>query len=198
MRPTLEHLESRELLAVWSEPMHITYSLTYLRALGDLPRDVVRAEAREAIKLFDTNVPGVKLYQVSGSGANIDLHVETIDGPGGLWGWGQYPPDGRISIDPEEDWDLNMIRWILLHETGHALGLQHTNDTRDVMYPYYNEANPVLSLSNNDVATALVLYPSKKAAVVTQPDSYQAYLQWYETYLRWYHDVFLPWWYATH
>lgn len=159
MRPTLEHLESRELLAVWSEPMHITYSLTALRALGDLPRDVVRAEAREAIKLWDAAVPGIKCYQVSGS-ADIDFHIGQLDGPGysTLWGYGYYPPNGRITLDQSEAWTLPMLDWITKHEVGHALGLGHSSNEDDMMYPYYRPGNPVTSLSDADLAIALSMY----------------------------------------
>lgn len=164
MKPELEQLEGRELPATWANPLHITYSLTYLKALGDISRDVVRAEAKEAVKLWDSAVPGIKCYQVSGK-ADIDFYVGQLDGPGysTLWGYGYYPPNGKIILDQTETWTRPMLDWIAPHEVGHSLGLYHSANKEDMMYPYFNKTNPVTSLSDADIAIAIALYTNNNS-----------------------------------
>lgn len=58
-----------------------------------------------------------------------------------------HAPDGRL-IDPRK------IRLTAAHEMGHVLGLPHSDDTRDVMYPY----NTATRLTYRDFRTVEVLY----------------------------------------
>jgi len=39
---------------------------------------------------------------------------------------------------------------VVLHEVGHCLGLSHSSNKEDVMWPYYRKDDPVLQLSGND------------------------------------------------
>ena len=46
------------------------------------------------------------------------------------------------------------VRVIALHEIGHLIGLDHSSDTTDIMYP----VTKVRDLSPRDIQTAMLLY----------------------------------------
>lgn len=45
----------------------------------------------------------------------------------------------RISNDSEKVPNVGTLKSVLLHESGHALGLAHTDDSNQIMYPYLHE-----------------------------------------------------------
>jgi hypothetical protein len=71
----------------------------------------------------------------------------SFDGPGGVLAH-TFLPDppnpepraGDIHLDADESWQAGSfvdLFSVALHETGHALGLAHSNDPSSVMYPFY-------------------------------------------------------------
>ncbi|KAK4419600.1 Metalloendoproteinase 1 [Sesamum alatum] len=65
-----------------------------------------------------------------------------FDGPGGVVAHAFGPTDGTLHFDGDEWWvdgetpDAFDLQTVGLHELGHVLGLDHTNDKGAIMYPY--------------------------------------------------------------
>jgi hypothetical protein len=101
-----------------------------------------------------------------------------FDGPGGVLAHTFYPappnPEpiaGDMHFNDSESWHIGAnidVFSVALHELGHSLGLGHSDDPSDVMYPYYKM---VTTLNSGDIAAAQTLYASGPAAAppVTTP-----------------------------
>ena len=88
-----------------------------------------------------------------------------FDGPGGVLAHTFYPappnPEpiaGDMHLDNDENWNAGVntdLFSVSLHELGHALGLGHSDNPADVMYPYYKI---VTTLAAGDKAAILTMY----------------------------------------
>ena len=68
------------------------------------------------------------------------------------------PIAGDMHLNDDERWQIGAdtdVYTVALHEAGHALGLVHTDDPNDVMYPYYRFGK---HLSSNDIANVQSIY----------------------------------------
>jgi Matrixin len=108
------------------------------------------------------------------SGAHGDGYP--FDGPGGVLAHTFYPvptnPEpvaGDMHFDDDESWNIGAnvdVFSIALHEAGHALGLGHSDNPDDVMYPYYHMHT---GLSQGDIAAILQLYAPQDGTSSTSP-----------------------------
>uniref|UniRef100_A0A183BQY3 ZnMc domain-containing protein n=1 Tax=Globodera pallida TaxID=36090 RepID=A0A183BQY3_GLOPA len=104
---------------------------------------------------------------------------ESFDGSGGLVAHSAYPPLGIVHFDASERWNIGHrkggnagggghrqpprrggpsplsldLRYVALHEIGHALGLRHSAYRHSVMNTYYRENLKVSEGTNGGPAT---------------------------------------------
>jgi hypothetical protein len=96
-----------------------------------------------------------------------------FDGPGGVVAHTFYPfppnPEtiaGDMHFDDSEPWHIGAnidVFSVALHELGHALGLGHSDNPNDVMYPYFKI---VSTLADGDIAAIRTIYATRTGPVV--------------------------------
>jgi hypothetical protein len=94
-----------------------------------------------------------------------------FDGPGGVLAHTFYPANpnqepiaGDMHLDDSESWNIGKnvdLFSVTLHELGHALGLGHSDNPNDVMYPYYKMST---GLQAGDIAAIQTMYASQTGA----------------------------------
>ncbi|HYV63743.1 MAG TPA: matrixin family metalloprotease, partial [Bryobacteraceae bacterium] len=99
-----------------------------------------------------------------------------FDGPGGVVAHTFYPapvnPEsiaGDLHFDDAESWRVGAsidVFSVALHELGHALGLGHSDNPNDVMYPYFKI---VTGLADGDKAAILTMYAARTGTVPPSP-----------------------------
>ena len=99
-----------------------------------------------------------------------------FDGPGGVLAHTFYPappnPEpiaGDMHFDDSENWGIGQgvdVFSVTLHETGHALGLGHSDLPTSVMYPYYKLWT---GLTADDIAAIRMLYAPATTPPATPP-----------------------------
>jgi len=99
-------------------------------------------------------VSGFRSFKVAKEGdANIRVYMRKLDGMGGTLGLAYQaagplldmgahqsmrPPFvGDIVLDLSENWTPSKLLGVMKHEVGHAIGLDHIEDDRALMNPYF-------------------------------------------------------------
>ncbi|XP_069494838.1 matrix metalloproteinase-18-like [Ambystoma mexicanum] len=170
--------------AKWKK-LTLTYKI--LNRTSRLTENIVRAELKKALSVWE-NVSPISFVEVgANSSADIDIffvsgiHADggknAFDGSGRVLGHAFFPPaksskkdiDGDLHLDNDENWTSASKRGINLfqvaaHEVGHSLGLDHSTIPGALMAPTYKGYNPVFQLHQDDIDAIQSVYgkPSSK------------------------------------
>jgi predicted Zn-dependent protease len=139
----------------------------WIQWAGDLPEwnEGYRDQVRQAVREWDEVGLPVR-FAFTGDSARADVHVSFVD-------HFDEPISGRTKWARDDDWwitdaditlavhhraghvlDEDAMRAMALHELGHLLGLDHTEDATSIMAPKVR----VRTLSPADLATVRLLY----------------------------------------
>ncbi len=107
-----------------------------------------------------------------GSGDQVDIFAQSaaIDGLGKTLAYTYFPTVGDVTYDTAEVWTESSFLETTVHELGHALGLDHEDNTPAIMNSVlgnrYNNVNRPF-LFDDDINGIRSLYGSGKGTVVT-------------------------------
>ncbi len=140
-----------------------------------LSRDAWQGAYRRALAAWDSACALTVTWVDESAGQKGDIRFGGHALPAGELGFTYYPPAGECYLGTQAEYlpeDLTMLLSVLLHETGHALGLDHSSVPNAVMYPFLNIRS---GLAPDDIARIRALYgaPPPAPPPLVLPDRYE-------------------------
>ncbi|PAV60464.1 hypothetical protein WR25_10590 [Diploscapter pachys] len=149
-------------------------------------RNAVRAILRSSFDQWEKALGGYLLFiekpdrkfeliSDKPNNVNIDIYFargyhgckEAMDGRGGIVAHSKFPPKGVLHLDADERWSIDGkrgvdLRYTLLHEIGHLLGMRHLIRKDAIMNPEYQSTPETPKLSYFDRRALYRLYQLHK------------------------------------
>lgn len=186
--PDLNPFANYQTAAVWISPA-ITYSIA--NCPRSLDCELAHQAVREAVAAWDA-VADITLEEVAADGDIVISWVtgehgdrNPFDGKGGCVAHAAFPYrggnwwlDGDVHLDDDETWVVHTptqpfpaeihLPTVLLHELGHALGVDHSESPDALMWETYTG---VRQLTADDIAAIQSLYgPASRNAEPLSPE----------------------------
>ncbi|VDL83415.1 unnamed protein product [Nippostrongylus brasiliensis] len=150
----------------------------------DKTRQMVRSLISTAFTLWEDALNGsVKFYEEEFLSddrnflkPDVDIDIlfaegehgddEPFDSTGGMVAHSRYPPEGILHLDADEMWSFDGsngvdLRYVIIHEIGHVLGLRHSKKKSSIMSKYYRSLDTGMKLPLADIASIRRLYRVK-------------------------------------
>ncbi|KAF2898915.1 hypothetical protein ILUMI_07261 [Ignelater luminosus] len=95
--------------------------------------------------------------------SDLNIYFSSVDGGGEILAYAYSPVNGTIVLDDDELWTKNTnsgvnLFQIAVHETGHSLGLAHSDEKTSIMFPIYQGYNENFKLNLDDIRGISALY----------------------------------------
>lgn len=135
---------------------------------GELPglgEDQVRGLYQQALTIWNQACNVGLVWTDSIGSANIWANCKKIDGASGTLAWSYLPSCGGNSqtmrleqrYDTSERWSRDWFLEVVLHELGHAIGLDHDTNKGALLYPY-SAGGKILKPTQYEIARVVPAY----------------------------------------